>query len=255
MTPLALLASAAHAACDPVPVVGVGADAHAVAMAEVGELSALAWVDAGGGHLVVVDAEGNTTMAVKALGPVADVLVLGDANGWVAVTRTSQWAGREACRVEATRVNRKGNRAEHRTLISDACPRETPSLAAVLRDGTLIVAATTADPPGASSRDLRITRWAPAPAIPQPLDAVYVEPGLRVDGLAPTADGLDLYWSAGTDHRRSTLDHSGVPRGPAKHSSTPFVTGSPEPGDWVAGPSGRGASIANGALRFHGCTR
>ena len=252
MTLLALLASV-HAACDPVPVLAVGADAHAVSMAEVGEDSALAWIDERGGHFVVVDAGGKPTMPEKALGPASEIRVLGDANGWIAVTRTSQWAGRDSCRIEATRVNEKGNRPEHRTLISDACPLETPALAAAVREGTLLVAATTADAPGASSRDLRITRWAPAPALPQPLDAVYVEPGLRVEGLVATAEGLDLYWSSGADHRRSTLDPSGVPRGPAQHSALPFAPFAPDPGERAAGPSGRSASIADGELRFQGC--
>lgn len=249
------LLAAAHAACDPVSVLAVGADAHAVAIAEVGEESALAWIDQSGGHMVVVDADGKPTVPVKALGPAAEVLVLGDAKTWLAVTRTSQWADHGACRVDAWRVNAKGNRPEHRTLISDACPLEMPSLAAALREGTLIVAATTADPPGTPSRDLRITRWAPAPAIPQPLDAVYVEPGLRIEGLVATAEGLDLYWASGTDHRRSTLDPTGVPRGPAKHSAAPFVPAIPEPGAEVVGPSGRRASVADGALRFQACPR
>jgi hypothetical protein len=252
MIPLALLA-AVHAACDTVTVVEVGPDAHAVSLAEVGEKSALAWIDERGGHMVVVDAEGEPTMAIKALGPAAEVQVVADATGWLAVTRTSQWADHGACRVDALRVNAKGNRPEHQTLISDACPLEMPSFAVALREGTLIVAATTADPPGTSSRDLRITRWAPAPAVPQPLDAVYVEPGLRVEGLVATAEGLDLYWAAGADHRRSTLDASGVPRGPAKHSATPFVPARPEAAEEVAGPSGRRASIADGALRFQAC--
>ena len=249
------LLAPAHAACDPVPVADVGADARAVSMAEVGDDSALAWIDERGGHLVLVDAGGKPTMPVKALGPASEVHVLGDPSGWIAVTRTSQWAGRDACRIAATRVNRKGNRLEHRTLISDACPLETPSLAAVLREGTLLVAATTAHPAGASSRDLRITRWLPAPAIPQPLDAVFVEPQLRVEGLVATAAGLDLYWSAGDDHRRSTLDPSGVPRGPTQHSPVPFVSSAAEAGDRVAGASGRGASIADGRLLFQGCAR
>ena len=254
MIPLALLA-AARAACDPVSVLDVGADAHAVAIAEVGEASALAWIDERGGHMVVVDADGKPKTPVKGLGPAAEVHVVGDANGWLAVTRTSQWAAHGPCRIDAWRVNAKGNRPEHRTLISDACPLEMPSLAAALREGTLIVAATTAEPPGTSSRDLRITRWAPAPAIPQPLDAVYVEPGLRVEGLVATAEGFDLYWASGADHRRSTLDPSGVPRGPAKHSSTSFVPPIPDAGVEVAGPSGRRASIADGALRFQACPR
>jgi len=252
---LLVLLAAARAACDPVSVLDVGADAHAVAIAEVGERSGLAWIDASGGHMVVVDMDGKPTMPVKTLGPASEVLVLGDATGWIAVTRASQWADHGACRVEALRVNAKGNRPEHRALISDACPLEMPSLAAALREGTLIVAATTADPPGTSSRDLRITRWAPAPAIPQPLDAVYVEPGLRIEGLLATAEGLDLYWASGRDHRRSTLDPTGVPRGPAKHSATPFVAAIPEPGAEAAGPSGRRASLADGALRFEACPR
>jgi hypothetical protein len=252
MIALALLA-AAHAACDPITVLAVGADAHAVAIAEVGEKSGLAWIDEHGGHLVLVDANGKPTMPVRALGPAAEVQVVGDAKQWVAVTRTSQWADHGACRVDALRVNAKGNRPENRTLISDACPLEMPSVAAALRGGTLIVAATTADPPGTSSRDLRITRWAPAPAIPQPLDAVYTEPGLRIEGLAATAEGFDLYWGSGADHRQSTLDATGVPRGPAKHSAVPFVPATPEPGDSADGPSGRRASLAEGALRFQAC--
>ncbi len=252
---LLLLSVSAYGACDPVVVADVGPDAHAVSMAEVGDATALAWIDEAGGHLLVVDAAGRTTMPARALGPAVEILVLGDAEQWVAVTRTSQWAGRDTCRIQATRTNAKGNRPEHRTLVSDACARETPALAAVLREGTLIVAATTADPPGATSRDLRITRWAPAPALPQPLDAVYTESGLRVEGLAATADGLDLFWAAGTDHRRSILDPSGVPRGTAQHSTTPFVEPAPEAGEWVAAPSGRGASIAGGTLRFRSCVR
>jgi len=254
MISLSLLA-AAHAACDPVTVLAAGADAHAVAIAEVGEKSGLAWIDEGGGHMVVVDADGKPTMAVKALGPATEVQVVGDAKTWVAVTRASQWADHGACRVDALRVNAKGNRPEHRTLISDACPLERPSLAAALREGTLIVAATTADPPGTSSRDLRITRWAPAPAIPQPLDAVYVEPGLRMEGLVPTAEGFDLYWASGADHRRSTLDATGVPRGPEKHSALPFVPATPEADDSATGPSGRRVFIADDALRFEACAR
>jgi hypothetical protein len=254
MIALALLA-AARATCDPVPVLAVGGDAHAVSIAEVGEASALAWIDDSGGHMVVVDAGGKPTMPVRALGPAVEVHVLGDATAWAAVTRTSQWADQGACRIEALRVNARGNRPERRTLISDACPLEMPSLAAALREGTLIVAATTADPPGTPSRDLRITRWAPAPAIPQPLDAVYVEPGLRVEGLVVTEEGLDLYWASGADHRRSTLDRSGVPRGPAKHSTTPFLAPRPDAGDWVAGPSGRRASVAGGTLQFQACAR
>jgi hypothetical protein len=254
MIPLSLVA-AVQAACDPVSVLAVGPDAHAVAIAEVGDESALAWIDGDGGHMVVVGAEGKPTMPVKELGPAAEVLVLGDAKQWLAVTRTSQWAEHGACRVDALRVNAKGNRPEHRTLISDACALEMPSLAAALREGTLIAVATTADPPGTSSRDLRVTRWAPAPAIPQPLDAVYVEPGLRVEGLAATAEGFDLYWASGADHRHSTLDGSGVPRGPEKHSASPFVPAMPEAADSVAGPSGRRASITAGALRFEACPR
>jgi hypothetical protein len=254
MIPLALLA-AANAACDPISVLAVGGDARAVSIAEVGEASALAWIDDGGGHMVVVDAGGKPTTPVKALGPAVEVHVLGDATGWLAVTKTSQWADQGACRIEALRINAKGNRPERRTLISDACPLERPSLAAALHEGTLIVAATTADPPGTSSRDLRIARWAPAPAIPQPLDAVYVEPGLRIEGLVVTADGLDLYWASGADHRRSTLDRSGVPRGPAKHSTTPFLPERPDDGEWVSGPSGRRTSVADGTLRFQACAR
>jgi hypothetical protein len=252
MISLALLA-AARAACDPVSVVDVGSDAHAVAIAEVGGQSALAWIDEAGGHVVVVDADGKPTTPVRALGPATEVLVVGDASGWHAVTRTSQWADHGACHVDALRLNAKGNRPEHRTLISDACPLEIPSLAAAVREGTLIVAATTADPPGTSSRDVRITRWAPAPAIPQPLDAVYVEPGLRIEGLVATEGGFDLYWASGADHRHSTLDATGVPRGPAKHSTTPFVAATPEPSDSATGPSGRRVSVADGALRFQAC--
>jgi hypothetical protein len=117
----------------------------------------------------------------------------------------------------------------------------------------LLVATTTADPPGSSARDLRITRWAPAPAIPLPLDAVYTEPGLRVLGLTPTANGFDLFWSSGNDHRRTALDPTGVALGPPKHSASPFVGAAPDAGDWVRAPSGAGASIAGGALRFRGC--
>jgi hypothetical protein len=249
---LSAIVASAHAACAPVPVLAVGADAHAVSMAEVGEASALGWIDEEGGHLVLVDAEGKPKM-VKALGPAAEVRVLGDASTWVAVTRTSQWAGHGACRIEATRVNEKGKRLERRTLITDACPLETPSLAAALRDGTLLVAATTTDAAGASSRDLRIARWAPAPAIPQPLDAVYVEPGLRVDGLVPTAEGYELYWSTRDGHRRSTLDAYGTPRGPTQRSPAPFVPPAAEPGDRAEGRSGRAAWIAEGVLRFQAC--
>src|SRR3982751_2305723 len=108
MTGLTLIA-AAWAACDPVSVLDVGHDAHAVVIAEVGEKSALAWIDEHGGHVVVVDAEGKPTTPVKALGPAAEVLVVGDATQWVAVTRTSQWADHGACRVDALRVNAKGN--------------------------------------------------------------------------------------------------------------------------------------------------
>jgi hypothetical protein len=244
----------AHGACsDRVPVVAVGKEAHAVAMAEVADDTALGWIDENGGHLIVVDAAGKPTMSARSLGPAVELVVLGDAESWVAVTRTSQWASHGACQVEATRTNAKGHRLEHRVLIPDACPMEAPALAAALRDGTLFVAATTADPPGAPARDLRVARWAPAPAIPESLDAVYREPDLRIDGLTTNPEGLDLFWSAGADHRKSTLDASGVARGPVRHSATPFVPATRDSVDWVAAPGGKGASVSDATLWFRGC--